>query len=146
MMRYFKDLMEGGWSLLVGLGETFKAFCQPVVTVQYPREKIDVTPNYRGHTDLVRDPETGTHRCIVCGLCMKQCPSQCIKLKGSKVEGVKGKVLDSYHLNFTTCSLCGICVEICPTSALEFSQAYELAGFTREEFHFDLLQRLKERK
>ncbi len=147
MSGYFKDLFRGAKSLLVGLGCTYKTFREPIVTVPYPREKIDITPNFRGHTELLWDEEKyGNHRCIVCGRCARECPSGCITLKGEKVEGVKGKVLTVYDLDFTRCSLCGTCVETCPTKAVGFSQEYELAGFTRAEFHFDLLKRLEESK
>jgi NADH-quinone oxidoreductase subunit I len=44
MKRYFSDLFVGGKSLVDGLVVTFKALCQPIVTVQYPREEIDITP------------------------------------------------------------------------------------------------------
>jgi formate hydrogenlyase subunit 6/NADH:ubiquinone oxidoreductase subunit I len=37
-------------------------------------------------------------------------------------------------------------VEVCPKSALEYSQEYNLAAFTKEAFHFDILKRLEERK
>jgi NADH-quinone oxidoreductase subunit I len=146
MREYFQDLYNGAKSLIVGMGVTLHAMFQPVVTVQYPRERIDITPNFRGHTELVEDPETGNHRCIVCMMCEKDCPSGCITVKGESREGVKGKVLTSYLLDFTKCSLCGICVEVCPTVALEYSHEYDLAGFSAEEYHYDLLRRLEERK
>ena len=146
MKEYFSLLFSGAKSLVVGLGVTFRALLQPIVTVQYPREKIDITPNFRGHTELVRDPETGTHRCIVCMLCDRDCPSNCITVVGETREGVKGKVLTAYRLDFTKCSLCGICVEVCPTNALGYSNEYELAGFSREEFHYKLLKRLEEQQ
>ena len=57
MKQYFSELYTGGKSLVEGLGVTMKALFQPIVTVQYPREEIDITPNYRGHIDLVLDPE-----------------------------------------------------------------------------------------
>jgi NADH-quinone oxidoreductase subunit I len=145
MKAYFSLLFSGAKSLLVGLGVTFRALLQPIVTVQYPREKIDITPNFRGHTELVRDPKTGTHRCIVCMMCDQDCPSNCITVEGEKREGVKGRVLTAYHLDFTKCSLCGICVEVCPTDALCYSHEYELSGFSREEFRFNLLERLEEK-
>jgi len=143
MSSYLKDIVTGAYSLITGLGVTIKAFVNPIVTVQYPRATIPIPPRFRGHTELIRDPETGTTRCIVCGMCEKNCPSGCIKVYGEKPEGAKRKVLTKYLLNFTTCSLCGICVEICPTKALTFSNEYNLAGFSREDFHYDLLQRLK---
>ena len=146
MSGYFKELVVGGKSLIVGLGVTLKAFFQPIVTTQYPREKIDITPNYRGHIDLIKDSKTGTYRCISCGMCARECPSGCITVKGKKVEGQKKKALAVFTLDFTKCSLCGICVETCPADAIDFSNDYELAGFTKEEFYFDLLKRLKERE
>jgi len=146
MKEYFAQLFTGAKSLLIGMGVTIRALFQPLVTVQYPREKIDIAPNFRGHTMLVRDQESGTHRCIVCMMCDQDCPSNCITVQGEKREGVKGKVLTAYLLDYTKCSLCGICVEVCPTSALDFSGEYELAGFSREEFHYNLLTRLEEGK
>jgi NADH-quinone oxidoreductase chain I len=143
MKEYFSQLFTGAKSLLVGLGVTFREMLRPVVTVQYPRERIDISNNFRGHTELVRDPETGAHRCIVCMMCDRDCPSNCITVVGETREGVKGKVLTAYRLDFTRCSLCGICVEVCPTNALCYSHEYELAGFTREEYHYDLLKRLE---
>jgi NADH-quinone oxidoreductase chain I len=143
MKEYFSQLFTGAKSLLVGLCVTFREMLRPPVTVQYPREKIDITASFRGHTELVMDPKTGTHRCIVCMACDRDCPSSCITVIGETREGVKGKVLTSYRLDFTKCSLCGICVEVCPTSALCFSHEYELAGFSREEYHYDLLKRLE---
>ncbi|MBF0119757.1 MAG: NADH-quinone oxidoreductase subunit I [Desulfobacterales bacterium] len=146
MKDYFKEIFIGGKSLLVGLGVTFKAAISPIVTVQYPREKIDVTPNIRCHIDLVPNPHGGDIQCIACGMCERACPSGCIEVITQKKEGEKGKTLSAFKLDFTKCSLCGICVESCPKDAIYFSNEYELASFSKDDFHFDLLQRLKERK
>ena len=145
MSKYFGDIFGGFQSLLVGLGITIKAFFQPVVTLQYPHESLKMTPRYRGHIELVPDPETGASLCIVCGMCQKNCPTGCITLAGAKPEGSKKKVLTKYQLNFTTCSLCGICVESCKPNAINFSKDYNLAGPKKEAFIFDLLKRLKEK-
>ncbi|MFH2092557.1 MAG: 4Fe-4S dicluster domain-containing protein [Pseudomonadota bacterium] len=144
MNGYFHDLYSGSKSLLSGMLVTFKAFVQPIVTVQYPREKIDVTPNIRGRLELVKDSETGSHRCIVCNRCANECPSSCIDLEGEKQEGVKGKVLIQYVYDFTRCSLCGNCVDVCPASAIGFSCEYELASLCKEDFMFDLLKEVKQ--
>ncbi len=146
MKSYFAVLFTGAWSLIAGLRVTFKALFSPIVTVQYPREKLVITPNYRGHIDLIKFEDTGSHKCITCGSCQRECPSDCIVVEGEKREGVKGKVLTVFTLDFTKCSLCGACVEVCPTDALDYSNEYELAGTTREEFHYDILKRLEERK
>jgi NADH-quinone oxidoreductase chain I len=147
MKDYFAVIFTGGKSLIVGMIITLREFFRPVVTVQYPREKLVVTPNYRGHTYLIRDDEKpGNHRCITCGMCQRECPSNCISLGGEKREGVKGLVLTDYKLDFTKCSLCGTCVEVCPTAALDFSQEYRAVGFRREDFHYDLLRMVEEGK
>ncbi len=145
MINYFKEILGGLWTLLVGMKLTAKYAFAPTVTCHYPFETLPITPNFRGHTDLVIDPETAGDKCIVCMMCQNTCPSQCIDLAGEKPEGSKKKVLTQYHLDFTKCSLCGNCVEVCPTSALEYSQEYQLAGYSRHDFHFDLLARLRDR-
>jgi NADH-quinone oxidoreductase chain I len=145
MKQYFSLLFIGIKSLLVGLGVTFRALLSPAITVHYPRQKIAITPNFRGHTVLVKDPETGRHRCIVCMMCERNCPSSCITVVGEKPAGATKKFLTAYHLDFTRCSLCGICTEVCPTQALGFSDEYELAAFTREVYHYNLLEQGEEK-
>ena len=145
MSGYFSELFSGTKSLAVGLGITIKEFTKPVVTLQYPHESLEMTPLYRGHIELVENEETGEPKCIVCGMCQRACPSGCISLKGEKREGVKGKVLTKYRLDFTKCSLCGQCVESCRIGAITFSKEYNLASTRKEDFIFDLLKRLRER-
>lgn len=145
MIGYLREICSGTWSLFVGLGITIKYFFKPVVTVQYPREVLTMTPRFRGHIELNRDPETGGDKCIVCGMCQKACPSNCITVAGDKVEGAKKKALTRYILDFTKCSLCGLCVESCPADAIIFSKEYNLAGPSREAYIFDLKKRLEER-
>ena len=143
MIDYLREIISGTWSLFVGLGITIRYFFKPVVTVQYPHETLPMTPRFRGHIELIKDAETGETRCIVCGMCQKACPSNCITVNGEKREGVKGKVLTEYILDFTKCSLCGLCVESCPTAAITFSKDYNLAGVKKEAYIFDLKKRLE---
>jgi NADH-quinone oxidoreductase subunit I len=153
MSGYIGDIVSGAKSLLIGMGVTIRYMVKPVTTCQYPRETISMTPNFRGHIELV-PVGGGSNKCIVCGTCERMCPSQLITLEGEKVaapppaEGEKPKPpkkkLTKYVIDYTKCSLCGICVESCPVDAIRFSSNYNLAGFTREEFHIDLLARVKE--
>lgn len=146
-MAYFKELYTGTRSLFIGLGITFKEFVKNFkedVTLQYPYETIKMSARFRGHIELVKDPETGLSKCIVCGMCQRGCPSGCITLAGEKREGVKGKVLTQYTLDFTKCSLCGMCVESCTPGAITFSKEYNLASPRRSDFVYDLLKRLEE--
>ena len=145
MAGYFKELIGGTVSLATGLWITFKYLWQPVVTLQYPRQSIKMAPRYRGHIELVPDPETGESKCIVCGMCQRACPSNCITVVGEKPEGAKKKVLTKYILNYNTCSLCGLCVESCKPEAITFSKNYNLAGYRKEDFIMDLKQRFEEK-
>lgn len=144
MVAYFSEIYNGLMSLFIGMGITFKEFFKPTVTVQYPYETLTMTKRYRGHVELIEN-DKGKPNCVVCGLCARACPSGCITLAGEKPEGEKKKVLTSYVLDFTKCSLCGSCVESCNFNALEYSKEYNLASTRREDFIFDLLQRLEER-
>ena len=77
-------------------------------------------------------------------MCQKACPTGCITVAGEKREGVKGKVVTQYILNFTTCSLCGQCVESCKFGAIRFSKDYNKVSERKEDFIYDLIKRLKE--
>ncbi|MGC8493645.1 MAG: NuoI/complex I 23 kDa subunit family protein [Syntrophobacteraceae bacterium] len=142
-MGYFKDIFDGGLSLIEGMVVTGRRLFQPLVTVQYPRKKIPLSPAYRGHIELKIFEETGTHKCIVCMNCEKTCPSGVIRVQGEKQKEKGPKTLTSYVIDFSKCSLCGLCVEICPTSTLKYSKEYELVGDTRDDCQIDLMARLE---
>ena len=130
--------------LAIGLRRTVTYNYQKAITMQYPKEKWTPYPRFRGIIRLTHDEE-GNLKCIACGMCARACPCGCITVKGEKKEGEKKKTLTVFQLDFTKCSLCGLCVESCPKSAIDFSQDYNIAGFSREEFHYDLIKRLEER-
>ena len=140
MVAYFKEIFVGLWSLLAGMAVTIRYFVKPIVTVQYPREKLTMTAKYRGHIELLLDPETGTHSCTACGMCVRTCPSNLITVEGVKVK--KKKLPTKHVIDYSYCSLCGLCLEVCPTKALRFSNQYRLAGYSREDSVIDLLARL----
>lgn len=145
MITYFKDILVGFWSLLAGMAVTIRHFVKPIVTVQYPRQKLVMTPRYRGHIELVIDPETATHRCIACEMCSRICPSQLIDVGGVKLDAKK-KVPFKHVIEYYYCSLCGLCLESCPTHALQWSHEYLLANYRREDSVFDLLTRLQDQQ
>jgi NADH-quinone oxidoreductase chain I len=146
MLNYFKEIAVGFYSLLAGMAVTIRYFVKPIVTVQYPRQRITMTPRYRGYPQFIIDAETGTHRCIACEMCARICPSQLISVEGTKFPGEKQKRATKYLHEHYYCSLCGLCTEVCPTSALEYSQEYRLAGYTRQDFVLDHLALLQKRQ
>jgi NADH-quinone oxidoreductase chain I len=146
MMSYIKEITVGFWSLLAGMAVTLRYFVKPIVTVQYPREKIQMSPRYRGYPQFIIDPETATHKCIACEMCARICPSQLIAVEGTKFPGEKQKRATKYLHEHQYCSLCGLCVEVCPTTALDFSKEYRLAGYSREDCIIDHLTLLQARQ
>ncbi|MCE5334661.1 MAG: NADH-quinone oxidoreductase subunit I [Desulfobacteraceae bacterium] len=142
-MGYFREIYEGGASLVEGMKVTFRRLFHPLVTVQYPRKALTLSPAFRGHTELKIFEDTGTHHCIACLTCERMCPSGVIKVEGVKTAPKGPKVASRYEIDFSKCSLCGICVECCPTDTLQFSTEYELVGDNRGEFVIDLLARLR---
>jgi len=143
-MSYWKEIIEGGWSLVEGMRVTVRRLVSPVVTVQYPRKELTLSPAYRGHIELKVFEETGTHRCIACGTCQRTCPSGVIKVQGIKEHARSPKVATHYLIDFTRCSLCGLCVECCPTQTLKYSCEYELEDQSRWGGVYDLMARLEE--
>ncbi len=143
MKNAVTEVYTGVKSLFIGLRITLGQFFKPIVTVQYPHETLKIPPRFRGHIELVRDPETGMAKCFVCKLCEKACPSDCITVEGVKPEGGKRKTVTYYRLDFTKCSLCGSCVEACRDGAIRFSRDYNLAGTNKDDFIMDLFKRLR---
>ncbi|MBS3779645.1 MAG: 4Fe-4S binding protein [Desulfovermiculus sp.] len=164
IVKKFQDTIMGLWSLLVGLKVTAYNFARPEVTVHYPRKTVPSLEGYRGHIELVPSQENPLKsKCIACMTCARMCPSACISLTASKPKkkeaesqeadgsesGEKSKAkkakpeLESFVLDFNYCCLCGLCVQNCPADALRFSSEVYLAGFSRQEFVFDLLARLQ---
>jgi NADH-quinone oxidoreductase subunit I len=140
-MNALTEIYGGFKSLLIGMRITLGQFFKPTVTVRYPHQALTMPPRYRGHIELVGNPETGKPLCFVCKLCQKACPSGCITVDGTKLEGDKRKSVNLYLLDFTKCSLCGSCVEVCREGAIRFSRDYNLAALSKDEFHFDLVLR-----
>jgi len=146
MVTYIKDILTGFYSLLAGMAVTIRYFVKPIVTVQYPRQQLEMSPRYRGYPQFIIDEETHTHRCIACEMCARICPSQLIHVEGIKFPGEKQKRATKYLHEHYYCSLCGLCTEVCPTTALEYSKAYRLAGYRREDFVLDHLKLLQNRQ
>ena len=140
MVRYFRGITMGLYSLAMGMGVTFRCMFLPAVTVAYPHQVLKMTPRFRGPIELIRDPDSGLPNCVVCLMCQKTCPSRCITVEGEKPEGGKRKAPTKFSLDFTTCSLCGLCVESCKFNAIRFSKAFNLAGTRKEEYIMDLLK------
>lgn len=112
--------------LIRGLAVTLRNFLSRPVTIQYPAERREPYPRFRG---LLRwDKE----KCAACALCAHYCPAKAITIVTG--EGENGqKVVNHYQIDVTHCLHCGFCSEICPVGALSHSPYYELAAYRRED-------------
>lgn len=137
--RFIKRMF--GLDLLYGLKITLCELFKPktIVTIKYPLEKIPLSPRYRAVHKLMRLLDSGSERCIGCGLCEKICISNCIKIETKYGEDSRKKIL-SYSINFGRCIYCGFCAEVCPELAIVHGERYENASEQRA--HFKLKQDL----
>ena len=111
-------------------------------TLWYPMEKFVMPPRYRGVHKLMRLLESGSERCIGCGLCEKICVANCIAMETSLGADGRKKV-DNYSINLGRCVYCGLCADVCPEIAIVHGCEYELASEQRAYYGFkeDLLIR-----
>jgi NADH-quinone oxidoreductase subunit I len=120
--------------IVKGLALTLKSLFSHAVTRQYPTEKRESQPGFRGLHALVRLPETGAEKCIACGLCAAICPSQCIHIHTSEGEDHR-KVPERYEIEVAKCLFCGFCVEACPVGAVVLTEHYEYSSYKREDLY-----------
>lgn len=134
--EYFSDLGNGFASLIKGLAVTGKEFVTPKITERYPenRKTHEWPERFRAKLELIYDKD-GNHKCIACGTCERVCPNGTIRLETKMVDtlaGTKKKKLVKYIYDLGSCTFCQLCVQNCPTHALDFSNDFEQATFTRQ--------------
>ena len=83
---------------------------------------------------MLRD-ENGAVKCTACTLCEKTCPNGSIKIKTEMVtteDGKKKRRLVDYQYDLGDCMFCQLCVNACNFGAIEFTNDFENATFSRE--------------
>src|SRR5208283_1108271 len=122
--------------IIKGMALTFRMMLSPAVTRQYPEEKREASPGYRGLHALARK-EDGSARCVGCGLCAAICPSRCIDVYTSEGPN-QTKVVDRYEIEVLRCVYCGFCVEACPFRAIVLTGHFEYSDYSREALFMDM--------
>lgn len=104
-------------------------------TIEYPEQKRELYPRYRGRIVLTRDPD-GEERCVACNLCAVACPVDCIALQ--KAEDENGRWYPAFfRINFSRCIMCGFCEEACPTCAIQLTPDFEMCEYDRRNMVYE---------
>src|ERR671922_2427639 len=119
--------------LIKGLFLTF-SYQRPSLnyTEQYPKERPKVAERFRGAPRLNINPDNGETLCIACNLCALACPENLIVVGSERNEKTRRKELTTFTYDTSRCMFCGLCEDACPVDALELTQDFELASYTRE--------------
>ncbi len=123
--------------LLKGLATTLRYFFSKPITLQYPEEKRQVSPRFRGHPELTIN-EDGRRRCVACTLCMVVCPSNAIKGIVAAEGPEHEKYPVAFNIDLTRCIFCGLCQEACPKGAIKLNNLYELAQYEKSLLYLDI--------
>ena len=99
-----------------------------VTTIQYPRQEIPMPEVARYQLDVEIDD------CIVCDLCAKACPVDCITIESIKATEPIGKTSDGsvkrlyaakFEIDMAKCMYCGLCTVVCPTECITMTDQYD---------------------
>jgi NADH-quinone oxidoreductase subunit I len=127
-------------AIFKGMAITLKHFLfTKSVTTQYPEERREIAPRYRGRHVLKRD-EKGRERCTACYCCAFVCPANCISIEAAEVtpeladKYPEDKYAKKFEINLFRCIFCGMCQEACPKAAIYLEDIYELAEDSRSKF------------
>ncbi len=99
-----------------------------LVTIQYPKQKIPVPEvgRYQLHVEM--------DDCIVCDLCAKICPVDCIAIDSIKAtedigitsDGTKKRLhATKFEIDMAKCMYCGLCTVVCPTECIIMTNEYD---------------------
>ncbi len=96
---------------------TFGSLFKKPETVLYPLETKPQPAGLKGHIEI--DVST----CILCGICEKNCPTDCITV--DKASG-------TWNQNPFACIQCGYCVTVCPKKSLSMLPGYHIANTSKD--------------
>jgi len=131
--RAARSLLLG--EIVSGMALTFRYMFKPKATLNYPFEKMALSPRFKGEHALRRYPN-GEERCIACKLCEAVCPAQCIVIEAEpRDDGTRRTT--RYDIDMTKCIYCGLCEEACPVDAIVEGPNLEFATETREELFYN---------
>jgi len=116
---------------------TLRHFFGRRVTLEYPEQRPEIAPGYRGVPTLVKDPN-GREKCVSCQLCEFVCPPKAIRITPGEISGDGPsahveKAPREFEINMLRCIYCGLCQEVCPEEAIFLQNVYSVSGYSRDE-------------
>jgi NADH-quinone oxidoreductase subunit I len=119
--------------LMKGLQVTFRnQHPKEIYTEQYPLERPQIAERYRGAPRLNVNPDTNETLCIACDLCALACPEHLIVVGSERNPTTRRKELTTFTYDLSRCMFCGLCEDACPVDALELTQDFEMASYSRQ--------------
>lgn len=95
---------------------------KPPATINYPFTPIPLTRDARGALKI------DGPLCIYCGLCVKACPANALKVNRND----KHWEVDPFQ-----CVNCAACVDVCPKKCLSFEEQYTQAALEKKTVSYD---------
>src|SRR6516165_9782567 len=112
-------------AIVAGLQTTMKHMFGAKVTQQFPEERPQLPPNYRGVHRLNRDDQ-GRVKCVACYMCSTACPAHCIDIVAAPAPWPdREKYPETFVIDELRCIYCGMCEEACPVDAIELTSMFD---------------------
>jgi NADH-quinone oxidoreductase subunit I len=142
MGRYFRDIFQSVWTILVGMKVTFSHLFTPAVTIQYPDVRLKLPERARNRLYVNMDD------CIGCFQCDMACPVDCFKIEtvkalptedlGMTSTGQKKRLwVPTFDIDIAKCCYCGLCVYPCPTECIKMTDVYEFSETNRQDLIYN---------
>ncbi|HEY4197169.1 MAG TPA: 4Fe-4S binding protein, partial [Mucilaginibacter sp.] len=109
-------------------------------TIQYPKQELPVPEVGRYQLDVEMDD------CIVCDLCAKICPVDCIDIEAIKATEAIGQTSDGttkrlyaakFDIDMAKCMYCGLCTIVCPTECIIMTNQYDRTVFELKDLTYE---------
>ncbi len=118
-----------------------------IVTLQYPHQKLPVPEvgRYQLHVEI--------DDCIVCDLCAKICPVNCIDIESIKATEAIGKTSDGsvkrlyaakFDIDMAKCMYCALCTTVCPTECITMTSEYDRSFSILTDLNYEFSTMTKE--
>lgn len=131
VLRKISKVLMPLWGVRAGLYITAQTVLRKKITVQYPEQKVDIDPTYRGKISLLFQPGTHEDICISCLQCQKICPVECIHII-PKVGDDKKRKVGVFDVDLNKCLFCGMCEEICPEACIVLDPIYDFSSYSHD--------------